>query len=285
MNTYMKVSNKFKLLILTATAIAALSCWTSCAGLPGPTGQQGPSGPPGPAGVGITGASMNSANHLVITLSDGQTIDAGSVGVAQTITQTITMGELFSQIQPVIVRVDIIGPGFQGSGSGIIIRSDGYLLTNAHVIEGARSITITLSNDQEYSATVIHGDANIDLAILKLDGGPANLPAATLGSASDIAVGGVVVAAGFPLGSDLPGPASFTQGIISAVRTLGGQRYIQTDVQINPGSSGGALVTRSSGKLVGVTSAKLLPPGRGIVGIGLAIPIDVVQAYLQENLK
>ena len=94
-----------------------------------------------------------------------------------------------------------------------------------------------------------------------------------------------MIAAGFPLGSDLPGPASFTQGIISAMRTLDGQRYIQSDVQINPGNSGGALVTRNSGKVIGVTSAGILPAGEDIEGIGLAIPIDVIQTYIQNNLK
>jgi serine protease Do len=123
------------------------------------------------------------------------------------------------------------------------------------------------------------------LAILKLTGSPANLPAAVLGSASDIVIGGVVIAAGFPLGSDLPGPASFTQGIVSAIRTLDGQKYVQTDVAINPGNSGGALVNRNNAKVIGITSASVLPKGITVEGLGLAIPIDVIQTYIQNNLK
>jgi len=198
------------------------------------------------------------------------------------------MADLFSQIQPVIVRIDITGAGFQGSGSGIIIRGDGAIITNEHVIDSATSIAVTLSNNQQYQATVTASDTNVDLAILKLTSSPTNLPVATLGSTSDINVGGVVVAAGYPLGSELPGPASFSQGIVSAVRTLSSQRYIQTDVAINPGNSGGALVNRSNAKVIGITNANVFNisnPRQTVVGIGLAIPIDVVQAFIQKNLK
>ena len=95
----------------------------------------------------------------------------------------------------------------------------------------------------------------------------------------------MVIAAGFPLGSLLEGPPSYTQGIISAIRTLGGQKYIQTDVQINPGSSGGALITRTTARIIGITTAGLDPPGEDIEGIGLAIPIDVILTYINKNLK
>lgn len=242
-------------------------------------------------GVGVTGASVNTTGHLVMNLSNGKTIDAGSVIITQTTSTTqsssttMTMADLFSILQPVIVRVDVTGPGFQDSGSGIIIRSDGYIITNEHVIDSATSIIITLNNSQQYPATITGSDTNVDLAILKLTGSPSNLTAAVLGSLSDITVGGVVVAAGFPLGSELPGPASFSQGIVSAIRNLSGQNYIQTDVAINPGNSGGALVNRNNGKVIGITSARVLPPGQSVVGIGLAIPIDVIQTFIQNDLK
>jgi S1-C subfamily serine protease len=93
------------------------------------------------------------------------------------------------------------------------------------------------------------------------------------------------MAAGFPLGPNLPGPPSYTQGVVSAVRTLNGQKYIQSDVQINPGNSGGAMVARTTGKVIGITADGVLPPGQDVEGIGLAIPIDVIQAYIQNNLK
>jgi S1-C subfamily serine protease len=285
-----------KVLLITAIIVLALSGCSSQAGAQGPAGQPGPTGPAGPAGVGVTGASVNSAGHLILTLSNGQTLDAGVAPVSlgtptagtpavQPTGTPLTMGDVFSLIQPAIVRVDVTGQGFTASGSGIIFRSDGYVLTNEHVIDAATSITVTLSNNQQYPATVNSSDTNLDLAILKLTGSPANLPVATLGSASDIVIGGTVIAAGFPLGTDLPGPASFTQGIVSAMRTLDGQTYIQTDVDINPGNSGGALVNRSNARVIGITTASVLPRGQLVIGIGLAIPIDVIQTYIQNNLK
>jgi serine protease Do len=265
------------LAVLLITVILTLGL-SACAGAPG---------------VSVTGAAINSDGHLMITLSDGKTIDAGVAAGPQTAlaaqpaptSTTLTMGDLFTQISPVIVRIDVTGSGFQAAGSGIIIRSDGYVITNEHVIDSTTSITVTLSNNQRYPATVSASDANLDLAILKLGNNPSNLPAAQLGTASDIVIGGVAVAAGFPLGPDLPGPASFTQGIISAIRTLDGQRYVQTDVAINPGNSGGALVNRTNARVIGITTAAVLPQGELVIGIGLAIPIDEIQTYIQNNLK
>jgi len=282
------------LLKLTLVFLVALFTILALSSCTGPAGAQGPAGQQGPSGISINGASINSSGHLILTRSDAQTIDAGNIIATQTVTTsqptstTMSMADLFSAIQPVVVRVDVTGPGFQGSGSGIIIRSDGYVITNEHVIDSTTSITITLSNNQQYPAAVTVSDTNVDLAILKITNSPANLPVATLGSVSDIAVGGVVVAAGYPLGSELPGPASFSQGIVSAMRTLDGQEFIQTDVAINPGNSGGGLVNRNNAKIIGITNANVvnvLNPRETVVGIGLAIPIDVVQTYIQNNLK
>jgi S1-C subfamily serine protease len=299
MNNWHKTAG-ILLVMLIVLVLAGLSGCVGTTGVQGPPGQQGPAGQPGPAGpagqpgtagVGISGASINDAGHLILTLSNQQTLDAGKVVAPQAATgiqpagATLTMANLFTSTQPVIARVDVSGSDFQASGSGIIIRSDGYVITNQHVIDKATSITIILSNEQQYPGTVTSSDANLDLAILKMGNTPANLPVAVLGSAGDINIGDVVIAAGFPLGSDLPGPASFTQGVVSAIRTVDGTRFIQSDVQINPGNSGGALISRISGKVIGITTAGILPPGQDIEGIGLAIPIDVILTYIQNNLK
>ena len=196
---------------------------------------------------------------------------------------SLTMVDLVSAIQPVVVRIEVVGSGFQASGSGVVIRGDGYLITNQHVIDSATSISVTLGNNQQFGATVVSSDSDLDLAVLRLTNAPGNLPTVELGAPSDVVVGGIAVAAGFPLGADLPGPASFTQGIVSAIRTLNGQRFVQSDVQINPGNSGGALVARTTGRLIGITTAGIVPRGQDIEGIGLAIPVDVVQGYLQAN--
>lgn len=284
------IKTSIKVISVQMVIMVIILTVSACTGAAG----QGPVGPPGPSGVSVTGASINGSGHLIITLSNGQAIDAGSVNMpqstvsTQSTTTTMSMANLFTIIQPVIARVDVTSPGFQGSGSGIIIRSDGYIITNEHVIDSATSIVVTLSNNQQYPATVTASDTNVDLAIIKLTNSPSNLTVATLGSTSDIAVGGVVVAAGYPLGSELPGPASFSQGIISAMRTFEGQTYIQTDVAINPGNSGGALVNRNNAKVIEITTASVLNqsnPRETVIGIGLAIPIDVIQTFIQNNIE
>jgi serine protease Do len=194
------------------------------------------------------------------------------------------VANLASQYTPLVVRIDVTGRGFQAAGSGFIIDSTGYVLTNQHVIDQTNSINVTLSNGQQHSATVTASDSNLDLAILKLSGNLTNLPTVTLGTAGDIVVGEDVIAMGFPLGTDLPGPVSITRGIISAQRTLDNSQYIQTDVTINPGNSGGCLITMS-GRVIGVTTAGVVPPGVDAENIGLAVPVTTFQPYIQNNLK
>jgi S1-C subfamily serine protease len=298
-NPFRKSSFFLVFLLVIAFAVLGLS---SCTSTPGP---QGPTGAPGPTGVSITDASINTDGHLVIALSNGEKIDAGIVNdpqassaalpdamtiaspspIAQTGSTTITMGTLFSLVGPVIVRVDCQGDSFTSSGSGIIIRKDGYILTNEHVVDQTTSIKITLSDNNQYPAAITASDANMDMAILKLTEGPINLPVANLGSMDDIVIGGTVIVAGFPLGQDLPGPISFTQGIVSSMRTLDGKTFIQTDSVINPGNSGGALVNGTNAKIIGMPTALVSTQGQTVEDIGLAIPIDVIQAYIQQHLK
>jgi serine protease Do len=192
--------------------------------------------------------------------------------------------DIVSALQPSVLRIDVVGKGFVASGSGFIIRSDGYFLTNHHVIDSATSINVTLMNGQQMPATVKTSDVNLDLAICKLNSSRTDFPVLSLGVASDIVVGADVVAIGFPLGTDLPGMASFTHGIVSAIRTIDNSRYIQTDATINPGNSGCALVNYEM-KAIGITSSAVLPSGLDIENIGLAIPCDVAQAYINNNLK
>jgi serine protease Do len=192
--------------------------------------------------------------------------------------------DIVSALQPAVLRIDVVGKGFVASGSGFIIRSDGYFLTNHHVIDAATSINVTFMNGQQMSAAVKTSDANLDLAICKLNSNRTDFPVVSLGVPSDIVVGADVVAIGFPLGTDLPGMASFTHGIVSAIRTIGNSRYIQTDATINPGNSGCALVDYNL-KAIGITSSAVLPSGLDIENIGLAIPCDVAQAYINNNLK
>src|SRR5262249_14781244 len=164
------------------------------------------------------------------------------------------------------------GEGFkqQGAGSGFIIREDGVVLTNNHVVENAKEITVVLSDGRELAGRVLGRDPKTDLAVVKIDG--KSLPTARLGDSDQVQVGDWVVATGNPLGPN----NTCTAGIVSAKgRAIGGpyDDFIQTDAPINPGNSGGPLFDES-GNVVGINSAIYSQSG-GNIGIGFAIPINM----------
>jgi serine protease Do len=169
-------------------------------------------------------------------------------------------------------------------GSGIIVRKDGYILTNNHVIDGADEIKIALPGPgkREYIAKVVGRDERTDVALLKIDAN--NLPAMTLADSDKIEVGDVVLAIGNPFGLG----QTVTMGIISAVRrsNVGIEDYedfIQTDAAINPGNSGGALVD-GEGRLIGISTAILSRSG-GNQGIGFAVPANLARNIMDRLLK
>ncbi len=184
---------------------------------------------------------------------------------------------LVEAVEPSIVRVNTN----LGSGSGSIIRANGYILTNYHVIQNATSVTCVLSTGESITAKVVTTNQNRDLAVLKLNSSRTDFPAIKLGESNAVKTGEPVIALGFPLGSRLPGPATVTGGIISAIRTYSGYSYLQMDASINPGNSGGALVNML-GELIGVNSAVLLgTDGSAAENLGLAIPIDEALPLIQ----
>lgn len=172
----------------------------------------------------------------------------------------------------------------QGQGSGFIIDSDGYILTNAHVVEGAEKVRVQLNNNKEYNADVIGIDKRTDVALVKIQGD--HLPVAKIGNSDQVQVGDWVLAIGSPFGFS----HTATQGIVSAVaRNLPSGDYvpfIQTDAAINPGNSGGPLFNLR-GQVVGVNS-QIYSQSGGFMGISFAIPIDVamnVADQLRHNGK
>ncbi|HEY6925504.1 MAG TPA: trypsin-like peptidase domain-containing protein [Steroidobacteraceae bacterium] len=172
-------------------------------------------------------------------------------------------------------------PGSDGyaQGSGFVIRGDGLIVTNRHVVVGASTVKVKFLGGQELTAKVIGTDAATDIALLRVPA-PAPLPALHLGSTNDVAVGDVAIAIGNPFGLG----QSVTAGIVSARgRTLGDDPYIdflQTDAAINFGNSGGPLLS-GDGTVIGVTSAILSPSG-GSVGVGFAIPAETVTSVISE---
>jgi len=167
-------------------------------------------------------------------------------------------------------------------GSGVIVSSEGYVLTNNHVIEGADDIQIVLADGRRIGARVRGTDPESDLAVLKADG--ENFPAITFGALDRVQVGDFVLAIGNPFGFG----NTVTLGIVSALgrNHLGINRFedfIQTDAAINPGNSGGALVD-TAGNLIGINSTIFSQSG-GSLGIGFAIPVSLARTVLEQIIK
>jgi Do/DeqQ family serine protease len=172
---------------------------------------------------------------------------------------------------------------FQSAGSGVIVDAkNGYIITNHHVVENASEITITLLDNRSFTAKVIGTDEGADIAVLQVK--QPNLVAMTLGDSAKLEVGDYVVAIGNPFGLS----HTVTAGIVSAlgrtgINPDGYEDFIQTDASINPGNSGGALVNLR-GELVGINSAILSGSG-GNIGIGFAIPVNLVKSVMDQLIK
>jgi putative serine protease PepD len=206
-----------------------------------------------------------------------------------------------AKISPSVVTIDVAGQGQQGNGSGVIIRNDGYIVTNDHVVSVAANggtLTVITNDGQQAKATVVGRDPSDDLAVIKVSG-LKNLTAATFARSSNLVVGQTVVAVGAPLGL----ANTVTSGIVSntarPVRSGDNDQAvfdaIQTDAAINPGNSGGGLADLS-GNIVGINAAIATPntgglqiPGQdtqsGSIGIGFAIPSDEVSRIAAELIS
>lgn len=203
--------------------------------------------------------------------------------------------ELYKRLSPGVVNITstVLERDFffnivprQGTGSGSIIDTKGYILTNHHVIEDARKLEVTLANGKKYTARFIGSDPSTDLAVLKIDAPSRYLSMIPMGSSQNTQVGQKVLAIGNPFGLG----QTLTTGVISSVgRTLRStngalvEDIIQTDASINPGNSGGPLID-SSGKMIGINTAIFSPTGAN-VGIGFAIPVDTAKRVLQDLIE
>ncbi len=173
----------------------------------------------------------------------------------------------------------------QGLGSGVIVSSDGYILTNNHVVEAADSIEVATQDGRKYKARVVGADPDSDLAVVRVDlDKDATLPAVIFAQSGSLRVGDVVLAIGNPFGVG----QTVTHGIVSAlgrshlgINTF--EDFIQTDAAINPGNSGGALVD-AQGHLVGINTAIYSQSG-GSMGIGFAIPVSLGRAVMEQIIK
>jgi S1-C subfamily serine protease len=190
--------------------------------------------------------------------------------------------DIAQRARPAITQVRVEGKEGEGSGSGVLFRSDGHVLTNFHVIDGADSVKVVIDTGRELTARVVGSDPETDVAVVKVDGGP--FPVASLGTAADLRVGQSAIAIGSPLG--LVGGPSVTVGVVSALHRRLDTRsgaplldMIQTDAPISPGSSGGALLD-AGGSVIGLTTA--VAASDGAQGLGFATPIDVARSAADQ---
>ncbi len=266
--------------------------------------------------ISITGGAAISGyvSHRFISYSDGEGLSntatvrdninnsssfSGGTKVNNTLTgEPLTTPEIVDKVGPAVVGIinkTTYGNAYgyygsfygnlddeieQSSGSGVIISSDGYIVTNNHVVENATSITVILNTGEEYTGKIVGKDPSTDLAVIKIDA--KDLTFAQMGSSSSLRVGELAVAIGNPLGQEFAGTT--TQGIISGLNrsvTVDNKtmNLIQTDAAINPGNSGGALVNEY-GALIGINTVKI--SSETLEGLGFAIPIDEVKPIVQE---
>jgi len=235
------------------------------------------------------------AGGLIVgaTQSSGSTVNSGSSTASATTTSACPVTSVPDQVVPSVVTIAASGPGGGGTGSGEVIRPDGYILTNNHVISvGAASggsVEVLFADGHTEPAVITGRDPQTDLAVLKVQTSH-QLKVISLGSSSSVKVGQPVVAIGAPLGLS----GTVTSGIVSALdRTVQvpGENdrlallvsALQTDASINPGNSGGALVNCES-QLVGVPTAGATVPNSagGSIGLGFAIPVDLAKSIADE---
>ena len=198
---------------------------------------------------------------------------------------SLTAQEVYRQVNPaVVVVLTDLGDGSASVGTGVLFTRDGYLLTNYHVVEGGQECTVALDSGRGYEAKYVAGDADSDLAVLKVDG--QDLPAAVFGDSDLLAVGDKVYAIGNPLGVELRG--TLTDGIVSAIerdvevegRTM---TLLQTNAALNSGNSGGPLINEY-GQVVGINTIKMTSRYSSVEGLGFAIPTAYMERIVNDLL-
>ncbi|MGW3624572.1 S1C family serine protease [Streptomyces sp. NPDC000880] len=274
------------------------------------------------AAVAIAAAGIGGGASALVAQFVGGDRSSGTGVAGTTVSQssTGTVSGVAQAVSPSIVEINATSAAGQSTGSGVITTADGEVITNNHVVSGADTVKVQLSDGKTYTAKVVGTDPDKDLALIKLEGA-SGLKAASLGDSSKVQVGDEVVAIGSPEG--LTG--TVTSGIVSALNRdvtvakdqgqgqpqqrggggwpfeFGGQQFngdtgaskttykaLQTDASLNPGNSGGALINMN-GEIIGINSAMYSPSSAtgstaGSVGLGFAIPINTVKSDL-DNLR
>ncbi|MFZ3581146.1 Do family serine endopeptidase [Loktanella sp. DJP18] len=247
-------------------------------------------------------AALAGSTAMTIAPTTALAVPAGGYGdLVETLSPAVVFIEVTGKAQDAQSLADALPPGFpreelerrfgpmfqdqpesrpmQGLGSGFIISADGYIVTNNHVVDGAETVTVKLADETEYDAEVIGVDPLTDIALIKIDA-DADLPIVPWGDSTAVRAGDEALAIGNPFGLG----GTVTSGIVSAVsrdiRSGPYDDFIQTDAAINRGNSGGPLFN-ADGEVIGVNTM-IFSPGGGSVGIGFAVPSDLVQDIVAD---
>jgi serine protease Do len=218
-------------------------------------------------------AELGQASSARFTAGPPEAGELDSAGLAP---DEVTVVTVARQVAPSVVSVQQNG----GFGSGVVIRRDGVILTNAHVVGEAREVRIGLADGREIGARVLGRDPSVDVAVVRVTG--SELPVAPLADSDELLVGQTAIAIGNPLGLE----RTVTRGVISAIdrspRGVGLDGLIQTDAAISPGNSGGPLLD-SRGRVIGINTAVISAPGAS--GLGFAIPINLARDIAEQVLS
>jgi putative serine protease PepD len=238
----------------------------------------------GAAAVLIDNSSTSSTTTVVRETAVGTAANAS--------TAPLSVANVYKRAAPGVVEITVttgsspLGGSAQAQGSGFVYDSDGHIVTNDHVVDGATSVSVRLANGARYSATVVGTDPSTDLAVIKIDAPAAQLHPLTVADSSTLVVGSPVVAIGSPFGLE----GTITSGIISSLHreieapnnfTI--EDAIQTDAAINHGNSGGPLLDLS-GRVIGV-NAQIKSDSGGNEGVGFAVPSSTVRTIVSELLQ
>lgn len=244
----------------------------------------------------LASAALATGGTFAVLNTQGTGVDTSSGGAAgaTTVSQLVStdLETVVNEVADTVVAIDVVSQQGESLGSGVIIDSAGYILTNNHVVSGARQISVTLTDGRIFTAQVVGVDASTDLAVIQLQNAPSDLAVAEIGDSSTVKVGQEVVAVGNPLGLS----STVTTGIVSALDrpvtttdTTGGDRVvtnaIQVDAAINPGNSGGPLFN-ADGQVIGITSSiASMTQSSGSIGLGFAIPSNLASRVADEIIE
>jgi S1-C subfamily serine protease len=267
-----------------------------------------PPRPPGRSGIGVVGALLliglgmliyrfavprllgplhdpNATSRTVLARGDLAESEKGTIALYKAASRAVVhITNVGLRSSPFSMDVRAVR---QGTGSGFVWDTRGYVVTNAHVVRAGQQYRVTLADDTTYQADLVGAEPSVDVAVLKLRGAPAEklLPLA-VGSAADLEVGQSVYAIGNPFGLDQTLTTGVVSGLGREINTDAGETIrgvIQTDAAINPGNSGGPLLD-SAGRLIGMNTA-IISPSQASAGIGFAIPVEMVNGIVPRLIR